>query len=138
MTAERYAKLKRLAAVQRQMERVADVELADIMRERALVADKMDALVSALASPKPVHANFSKLYGAQIGKLKVRDQILTGRMQLQQKKVMSEKAKADRLEESTAMALGEVEREKQEAELEQLLECIGAIDAQASRKFQAS
>lgn len=132
---DRHAKLKRLAAVQRQMERVADVELADIMRERALVADKIDALVSALASPAPVHANFSKLYGVQIGKLKIRDQILTGRMQLQQKKVISEKAKADRLDEVTAEALEVVEREKQDVELEQLLECIGAIDAQASRKF---
>jgi len=55
---------------------------------------------------------------------------------LQQKRLMSERAKADRLGEATEKARADVLRAREETELEQLLECIQASAAQASRKFR--
>lgn len=136
MIKDRAAKLKRLATIQRQMEHMAESELAFLNRERQAVTERMEAVAEALASPKPAFQPFSRLFGAQLGRLKARDQMLTGRTQVQERRVLTEKAKADRLAEHWKDAATEERREREDEDLLDLLDRLGATPAQASRKFR--
>jgi hypothetical protein len=134
MAANRAAKLKRLATIQRQIERMAESELALLHRERQAVTERMDALGEALASPKPAYQPFSRLFGAQLGRLKTKDQMLAGRTQVQERRVLGERAKADRLTDHWANAAAE---ERRAAEDEDLFDLLDRLDAtQASDKFR--
>lgn len=134
MVKDRAAKLKRLAAIQRQIEQMAESELALLNRERQAVADRMEALGEALASPKPAYQPFSRLFGAQLGRLKTKDQILAGRILVQERRVLSERAKADRLRDHWADAAADERREREDEELLDLLDRLDAT--QASDKFR--
>ena len=95
----RSEKLKRLVAVQRHLERIAENELADTTRQRAEVSDSMAKVIAAISSADPVHAIFSMQYAQRYGRLTLRDQQLEGIQELIEMKVMQERTKADRLEE---------------------------------------
>lgn len=122
----RSQKLKRLANVQRQIERAAQVELGVLNRERALVGERMARLTEALASPDPVHAGFSKLYGSQLGRLKLLDQQLAGRVRLQESRYLSEKTRARRLGEDATEAQTEEAREAADEAVYDLLDALTA------------
>ncbi|WP_099864003.1 hypothetical protein [Pararhizobium haloflavum] len=121
----RSTKLRRLVSVQRQIERIAEIELAELAMERAAISERLDHLVDALASPNPVHSGFSKLYGSQIARLKIKDQMLGGRMRMQEKKLMTERAKADRLEDHARHAGNDERRAGEEEALYDILDRIG-------------
>ncbi|MDE1991624.1 MAG: hypothetical protein KGI75_03940 [Rhizobiaceae bacterium] len=95
----RSEKLKRLVAVQRHLERIAENELADTTRQRTEVGESMDRVIDALASIDPVHAVFSKHYAERFGRLTHKDKQLEGIQTLIEMKVLQERTKADRLEE---------------------------------------
>ncbi|GES42660.1 hypothetical protein RsS62_19120 [Rhizobium dioscoreae] len=95
----RSEKLKRLVAVQRHLERMAENELADTTRQRAEVAEAMERVMVAIGSVDPVHMAFSIHYAERYGRLMIRDQQLESIQTLIQMKVQQERTKADRLEE---------------------------------------
>lgn len=131
----RYKKLRRLTAVQRQLEHLAEMELAELNRQRAFVEERIESLVEALASPKPVHTGFSRLYGGQIGLYKARDQVLSGRVRLQETRLLTERTRTERLEERTRVE-GEAEaRTGEDDAVLDILDCLGALSTQASRKL---
>lgn len=123
----RAAKLKRLVSVQRQIERMAETELAEANRERIAVAERIDGLVEALASPAPIHSGFSRLYGVQLGRLKTKDQLLAGRVRLREKRLLSERAKADRLAERAGEADEQERRAQEDDAVYDILDCIDAL-----------
>jgi hypothetical protein len=94
----RSEKLKRLVAVQRHLERIAENELADTTRQRAEVTDSMDRVMVAIGSVDPVHMAFSIHYAERYGRLMIRDQQLESIQTLIQMKVQQERTKAERLE----------------------------------------
>lgn|SRR5690606_3366782 len=132
---DRSKKLKRLVSVQRQMEKMAEVELADTTRHRAKVTENMDSLLEALGSVAPVHQMFSKHYSEQYGRLRIRDNQLHNIQQFQENKVLREKTKADRLEDKMKEAREEEQREKDDNAIFELLEVIIATQAPASSKL---
>jgi hypothetical protein len=134
--ADRASRLKRLAQLQRKVESIARMELGELSRERAAVAERMTALVEALASPDPIHSGFSKLYGGQLGRLKLFDQQLSGRIRIQEGRVSSERSKADRLDDGARRANELQQREAQDNAVYDILDMIGGLDAQASRKLR--
>ncbi|MCZ3375608.1 MULTISPECIES: hypothetical protein [unclassified Rhizobium] len=95
----RSEKLKRLVAVQRHLERMAENELADTTRQRAEVTEAMERVMVAIGSVDPVHMAFSIHYAERYGRLMIRDQQLESIQTLIQMKVQQERTKADRLEE---------------------------------------
>lgn len=95
----RSEKLKRLVAMQRHLERIAENELADTTRQRAEVTESMERVMTAIGSVDPVHMAFSIHYAERYGRLMIRDQQLESIQTLIQMKVQQERTKADRLEE---------------------------------------
>ncbi|MBB5533893.1 hypothetical protein [Rhizobium giardinii] len=96
----RSEKLKRLVAVQRHLEQMAESELAETARQRRDLAETIDVVVDAMGSASPLHAMFSGHYASQLGRLAQKDQMLLGIQQVHETRVLKERAKGDRLEEN--------------------------------------
>jgi len=127
MAEARSAKLKRLVAVQRQLERLAEADLAETNRERDRIDAAVDGAIAAMNSLAPTHRVFSHLYAQRVGTLTVRGQRLDGLASVQQQKFRAERAKADRLQESMREARAIEDREAEETALHDLIDRIGAI-----------
>ncbi|HEX2146702.1 MAG TPA: hypothetical protein VHG11_03515, partial [Pseudorhizobium sp.] len=65
----RSKKLKRLVAVQRHLEEMAESELAVTTQHRAEIAQSMDVVIEAIGSMEPVHRQFSQHYAERFGRL---------------------------------------------------------------------
>lgn len=98
MEKNRSEKLKRLVAVQRHLEQMAETELAETARQRRDLADTIDVVAEAMGSASPLHAMFSGHYASQLGRLAQKDQMLLGIQQVHETRVLKERAKGDRLE----------------------------------------
>ena len=131
---KRSDKLKRLTAVQRHMEKMAEVELADTTRVRSEVSQSMESVLVAMSSMEPVHQMFSKHYSDRYGRLVVKDRQLAGVQQLQENKVLKEKTKGDRLEEKMLGARELEDREADDNAIYDLLEIISVTSTPASSK----
>ncbi|NLS02412.1 hypothetical protein HGP14_03370 [Rhizobium sp. P32RR-XVIII] len=107
----RSEKLKRLVAVQRHLEQMAEYDLAETNRQRAEVSRSIDDVVTALGSMDPIHRAFSQNYADRFERLSTKDKQLTGMEQLHEMRLQQERAKGDRLEESMENALEEERRE---------------------------
>ncbi|OJF95256.1 hypothetical protein [Pararhizobium antarcticum] len=97
MTKSRSEKLKRLVAVQRHLEQMAESELAETSRQRRELADTIDVVADAMGSAHPLHAMFSGHYASQLGRLAQKDQMLHSIQQVHENRVLKERAKGDRL-----------------------------------------
>src|SRR5690554_2792537 len=95
----RSKKLKRLVAVQRHLEQMAEQDLAVTAKHRQEVAQSMDVVIEAMGSMDPVHRQFSQNYAERYGRLTVKEGQLRSIQQIQEGKVLKERTKADRLEE---------------------------------------
>ncbi|MBU4528952.1 MAG: hypothetical protein KUA43_08250 [Hoeflea sp.] len=127
MAASRAQKLARLTRVQRQIERMTENELSHILREQASADATQDALVEAIGSFDPVHAAMSHQYALRFQRLSARAQQLSGMKAVQEKRVLIEKTKADRLAEQAEEAAGDEERLAADESLLDLLEAsLGA------------
>ncbi len=126
MAESRAAKLARLVRVQRQMERMAENELAHTIGERAAVEDTRGALVDAVGSLHPVHRGMAAVYASRFGTLDQRERQLSSVQVLQERRVLSEKTKADRLDKSASKA---AEAEERAASDESLLDLLDAAIA---------
>ena len=105
-------KLKRLVAVQRHLEQMAESELAETARQRRELADTIDVVAEAMGSAKPLHAMFSGHYASQLGRLAQKDQMLLGIQEVHEARVLKERAKGDRLEENMKDARMAEDREE--------------------------
>lgn len=118
----RSAKLLRLVKVQRHLERMAENELAATARARAEVADDLAAAVEAIGSVDSIHQRFASIYSSRISRLTAKDQHLQTMQQVQEQKILREKAKADRLAERAANARDVEDNEAQETSIQELLD----------------
>ncbi|MGV2102613.1 MULTISPECIES: hypothetical protein [unclassified Rhizobium] len=109
----RSQKLKRLVAVQRHLEQMAEYDLAETARQRVEVNQSMDNVIDALGSVDPIHRAFSQSYADRFERLSTKDKQLTGIQQLHEMRLQRERAKGDRLEEGMKEAL---ESERREAD----------------------
>lgn len=122
MAGSRAQKLGRLVRVQRQLERMAETLLSQTLREQVVLDETQGALVNAVGSFDPVHAAMSHQYAQRFQRLSAKSQQLKGMISVQERRVLSEKTKADRLEEQAATAAGHEEREAADEILLDLLE----------------
>lgn len=133
---DRSKKLKRLVAVQRHLETMAESELAATTRHRAEVAQSMDEVIHAIGSMEPVHRQFSQHYAERFGRLTIKEQQLENVQQIQENKVLKERTKADRLEEHMRQARTQEDREAADQAIYDLLEIT--LSAPASSKLRTS
>lgn len=118
----RSGKLMRLVKVQRHLEHMAENELAATTRARAEVAEDLDAVVAAIGSGDSIHQLFASLYSGQISRLTAKDQHLQNVQQIQEQKILREKAKADRLAEKAHEAREAEDGEAQEKSIYELID----------------
>ena len=98
MAQNRSDKLKRLVTVQRHLEKMAEIDLANTARQRQEAAETMEAVVDAINSLNPVHRSFSRHYSGQYNKLQQQDQMLANVQQMHEMRVVRERTKGDRME----------------------------------------
>ncbi|MBC7280346.1 hypothetical protein [Hoeflea sp.] len=133
MAGSRAQKLARLMRVQRQIERMTETELSHILREQAAADATQDALVDAIGSFDPIHAAMSHQYALRFQRLSARTQQLSGMKAVQEKRVLVEKTKADRLAQQAEEAAGDEERLAADETLLDLLEASLGPQADSTR-----
>ncbi len=133
---DRSKKLKRLVAVQRHLEAMAESELAATTRHRAEIAQSMEEVIHAIGSLEPVHRQFSQHYAERFGRLTIKEQQLENVQQIQENKVLKERTKADRLEEHMKEARDREDREAADQAIYDLLEIT--LSSPASSKLRTS
>ena len=133
---KRSDKLKRLVAVQRHLERMAEFELAATTRYRAEVNESMDVTIDAIASLNPVHREFSHHYSERYSRLSVKEKQLASVQQIQETKVLRERTKGDRLQDNMKEARDLEDREAADNSIYELIEMM--LASPASSKLQSS
>lgn len=128
MAEPRSRKLERLVRVQRQIERVAENDLAHTLRERAENEAAREALIDAMGSLDPTHRGMAQHYSRRYSGLDGRARQIAGLQAVLEKRVLTEKTKADRLSEAAAEAAVDEEREAMDESL------LDLLDAQIGRK----
>jgi hypothetical protein len=118
----RSKKLKRLVAVQRHLEQMAEGELATATRQRDEIGESMNLVIQAIGSMTPLHMQFSRNYSERFGRLMVKDKQMAGVQQVLESRVMRERTKGDRLEEQMKDARSDEDREKDDNAILDLLE----------------
>jgi hypothetical protein len=129
MAQTRSEKLQRLVKVQRHLEHMAEYELAATARARAEIEESMSAAVNAIGSLDTVHQLFASIYSGQISRLTAKDQHLSTMQQIQEQKILRERAKADRLAEQAKEAREVEDREADEKTIYELLDQQFALSA---------
>ena len=99
MAQNRSDKLKRLVTVQRHLEKMAEIDLANTTRQRQEVNETMEHVVEAINSLEPVHRSFSYHYSGQYSRLQQQEQMLANVQQMHEMRVVRERTKGDRMEE---------------------------------------
>ncbi|WP_394690754.1 hypothetical protein [Hoeflea sp.] len=122
MAGSRAEKLARLVRVQRQIERMAETQLSNTLRDQAVLDASQDALVEAVGSFDPVHAAMSHNYAQRFQRISAKSQQLEGIKSVQERRVLTEKTKADRLTDQAEAAAGNEERAAADEALLDLLE----------------
>jgi hypothetical protein len=130
MRRPRSDKLERLVKVQRHLEHMAEVELANTTRARQEVQENLSAVVEAIGSLNTVHQIFAGLYSGQISRLTAKDQHLETVQQIHENMMMRERTKGDRLEENMKEAREEERREADDAAV------YDVLDQQIALKFK--
>jgi hypothetical protein len=127
-------KLKRLVAVQRHMERMAESDLGTTAQRIEENARSMDTVMDAIGSLDPLHRLFAQNYADRFDRLSNTDKQLHGLQQVQEMKLMRERAKGDRLEENMKDARDHEERQRDDDAIYDLIDMQFA--APASSKLQ--
>jgi hypothetical protein len=127
-------KLKRLVAVQRHMERMAESDLGITAQRIEENAQSMDNVMEAIGSLDPLHRLFAQNYADRFNRLSNTDKQLHGLQQVQEMKLMRERAKGDRLEENMKDARDHEERERDDDAIYDLIDLKFATPA--SSKLQ--
>ncbi|MCY6382371.1 hypothetical protein [Hoeflea prorocentri] len=135
---ERVRTLGRLALLQRQLQRLAETELADTNRQRAEVEEQIARLIEAMGGFSHVHRLFPHLYAKRLDKLKERGQALTGKARLQEQKARREKTRCERIGDHLDNVLEEASRQSDEDELLDLVEAASGRARPSDTRPQAS
>lgn len=127
-------KLKRLVAVQRHMERMAESDLGITAQRIDENARSMETVMDAIGSLDPLHRLFAQNYADRFDRLSNTGKQLQGLQQVQEMKLMRERAKGDRLEDSMKDARDHEERERDDDAIYDLIDLQFATPA--SSKLQ--
>ncbi|MCX8996132.1 hypothetical protein NOF55_17080 [Rhizobiaceae bacterium BDR2-2] len=131
-------KLKRLVAVQRHLEKIAENDLADTTRQRADVGESMTMVMDAITSLSELHRPFARNYSERFSRLMFRDQQLSNLQRTHESRILKERTKGDRLEERMEEARGLEERAAEDEAVYDLLDMTLANSTPASSKLRSS
>jgi len=132
----RSKKLKRLVNVQRQLEKMAESDLAATARQRREVAESMEVVIVAIGAMDGVHRLFAQNYAERFGRLTLRDQQLTGVQRMQEIRVLRERTKGDRLEGHMKEARMDEDRLQADESIYDLIDMQNMLATPASSKLE--
>ncbi|MDG3575186.1 hypothetical protein P7F60_02205 [Rhizobium sp. YJ-22] len=132
----RSKKLKRLVNVQRQLEKIAESDLAATARQRREVAESMEVVIEAIGAMDGVHRLFAQNYAERFGRLTLRDQQLTGVQRMQEIRVLRERTKGDRLEGHMKEARMDEDRLQADESIYDLIDMQNMLATPASSKLE--
>ncbi|WP_419909699.1 hypothetical protein [Hoeflea sp.] len=136
---KRARNLRRLAALQAQLHRLAETELAETNRQRIAVDAQIAHLVEVMGALSQVHRLFPELYARQLDKLKSRERTLAAQARIQEQKVLRERTKEERIGEHLADARDEADRLRDDEVLLDLLDAVkGSARTDSPNRTQAS
>lgn len=127
--AKKSQKLKRLVAVQRHLEKMAELDLADTARQRQEIAAGLDRVIEALGSMDPVHRLFSQSYAERFSRLSGDDRRMADVQRVQENVVLRQRTKAERLEDKMLEARDHEDREAEDNALQDLMDLTFATPA---------
>lgn len=136
--AKKSQKLKRLVSVQRHLEKLAENELADAVRQRQALGESMTNVMDAITSLSDLHRPFARNYAERFSRLMTRDQQLEGMQRVHEAKILRERTKGDRLEERMQDARGQEDRAAEDDAVYDLLDLTFASETPASSKLRSS
>lgn len=129
MKGGRADKLKRLLRVQRQVEGMAENDLALSLRELARIDDERKVLIRATGSSNPVHQVMAPFYTRRFTGLEAKSQRLGEIRRMLEQRVLKERAKTEKIEDS---ARNQAELEERQADDEKLFDLIDTVLAMRS------
>ncbi|WP_407073545.1 hypothetical protein [Rhizobium sp. AQ_MP] len=116
------------------MERMAESDLGITAQRIEENARSMETVMEAIGSLDPLHRLFAQNYADRFDRLSNTDKQLHGLQQVQEMKLMRERAKGDRLEENMKEARDHEERERDDDAIYDLIDIKFATPA--SSKLQ--
>ncbi|ACM35549.1 MULTISPECIES: hypothetical protein [Rhizobium/Agrobacterium group] len=122
-------KLKRLVAVQRHLEKIAEYDLVETARQRQEIAAGLERVIEALGSMDPVHRLFAQSYADRFDRLSGDDRRMADVQRVQENKVLRQRTKAERLQEKMLEARGHEDREAEDETLQDLIDLTFATPA---------
>jgi hypothetical protein len=127
--AKKSQKLKRLVAVQRHLEKIAELDLADTARQRQEISAGLNRVIEALGSMDPVHRLFSQSYAERFARLSSDDRRMADVQRVQENVVLRQRTKAERLEDKMIEARDDEDRETEDNTLQDLIDLTFATPA---------
>lgn len=119
-------RLKRLIKIQRQKEKIAQTDLAFILNRQQQADHSVSNVLDALGSISPLHSTFASHYTKRLTSLETTQKKLQMHRAAQEKKMLTERVKADRLEEKMLRASLDEERHDLEENMQDLLDMLGS------------
>lgn len=126
---KRIVGLRRLVALQRQLQRLAEADLAQANREREEVCSAIENLVEAMSGMSATHRLFPHLYARQLSTLKARDQMLAGQIDLHRARLNTERTRGDRVDHKLDQVNQDNERHFDEEALFDMLDGVRKADS---------
>lgn len=118
-------RIKRLIKIQRQKEKIAETDLAFILGRQRQNEDSVASVLDALGAINPLHSTFANHYTKRLSSLEIMQKKLQMHRTAQEKKMLTERVKADRLEDKLKSANLDEERGDQEEDMQDLLDLLG-------------
>ncbi|MCR9137915.1 MAG: hypothetical protein NXI27_18095 [Alphaproteobacteria bacterium] len=125
---KRIAGLQRLVTLQRQLQKLAEADLAQANREREDVRIAIENLVAAMSGMSATHRLFPHLYARQLSTLKARDQVLVGQIELHKARINTERTRGDRVGDRLDKANQDSERHFDDEALFDMLDGVNKTD----------
>lgn len=129
----RLAKISRIVAVQKQIHRLAEWQLADLQRQEAELQERARLLIESLNGDTPLHGLFVESTAKQLRRVGVASGAVAEAREAQTERVVGERRKlrhVERIEEETAL---DAERQDEKSRLEQIIEsALGRANGMAS------
>ena len=133
MAEKKSARIQRLVNIQRQREKMAETELADILSLQQNTQDSMDSVVTALGTFDPIHMVLSGHYSRRLSKLDVKQKQLLIHREIKERNMLTERAKADRMEERVQSIKMDEAREAEDETLQDLIDALGGMKKSSFR-----
>lgn len=133
MSKKKSERLQRLVTIQRQKEKLAENELAAVLSAQRYNDDSVNSVIDALGKFDPIHMVVSGHYSKRLSSLDTKKKKLDFQRGVQEKNMLTERTKANRLEERADAFKVDESREAEEEGLHDLMDILSSHNKSSLR-----